>query len=114
MGDGPNSNIGNLLNNLGVTDAQAVDTIGSAIGSVADVAGAVQAAVAIANLFISQPDQPDPLQPILDTLQRDFAQLYAVLTARFNDEDWKNLATLVKDAEAVLQTLDGSCTRNRR
>jgi len=104
MGDGPNSNIGNLLNNLGVTDAQAVDTIGSAIGSVADVAGAVQAAVAIANLFISQ---PDPLQPILDTLQRHFAQLYAVLTARFNDEDWKNLATLVKDAEAVLQTLDG-------
>ena len=104
MGDGPSSNIGNLINDVFGTNSKAVDAIGSAVGAVADVSGAVGAAVAIADLFISQ---PDPLQPILDTLQKDFAQLYAALEARQNEEDWRNLAKLVSDAEAVLRTLDG-------
>jgi hypothetical protein len=101
---GPESNTGVLLNEVFGTNSKAVDAIGSAVGAVADVAGAVGAAVAIADLFISQ---PDPLQPILDTLQKDFAQLYAALKARQNEQDWQNLAQLVGNAEAVLETLDG-------
>jgi ABC-type transporter Mla subunit MlaD len=92
------------LNELFGTNSEAVTKIGSAVRAVADVSGAVAAAVAIADLFISQ---PNPLQPILDTLQKDFAQLYAALEARQNEEDWRNLAKLVSDAEAVLETLDG-------
>jgi hypothetical protein len=92
------------LNELFGTNSEAVTTIGSAIGAVADVSGAVSAVVAIADLFISQ---PDPLQPILDTLQKDFAQLYAALEAQQNEDDWQKLANLVKDAEAVLEILDG-------
>jgi len=102
--EGPQSNTGVALNKVFGINSKAVDAIGSVVGAVADVSGAVGAAVAIADLFISQ---PDPLQPILDTLQKDFAQLYAALEARQNEEDWRNLAKLVSDAEAVLETLDG-------
>jgi hypothetical protein len=107
--DGPQSNTGIALKQVFGINSDAADHIGSLVGAVADVSGAVGAAVAIADLFISQ---PDPLQPILDTLQQDFAQLYAILEARFNDEDWKNLAALVKDAESVLQILDGLVNAN--
>src|SRR6516225_8805925 len=102
--EGPQSNTGVLLNEVFGTNSKAVDAIGSVVGAVADVSGAVGAAVGIADLFISQ---PDPLQPILDTVQKDFAQLYAALEARQNEEDWRNLAKLVSDAEDVLETLDG-------
>ena len=102
--EGPQSNTGVALNKVFGINSKAVDAIGSVVGAVADVSGAVGAAVGIADLFISQ---PDPLQPILDTVQKDFAQLYAALEARQNEEDWRNLAKLVSDAEAVLETLDG-------
>jgi hypothetical protein len=104
MPDGPQSNTGIALKEIFGVNSEAVDTVGSSVGAVADWAGAIGAIVSIADLFISQ---PDPLQPILDTLKKDFAQLYADLEARQNEDDWRNLATLVKDSEGVLQTLDG-------
>jgi hypothetical protein len=69
-------NIADLLNNLSGTNSSAINTLSSAIGAVADAGGAASPVLAVVNLFTSQ---PDPLQPILDEIEKDFAELFAYL-----------------------------------
>ena len=95
MADDATGNIADLLNNVFWINSRAINTLSSAIGAVADAAGAVGAVIAIVDTFGQLfSGAPDPtIQPILDALRTDFAQLYAALEARQNEEDWRNLGT---------------------
>jgi hypothetical protein len=97
-------NLAELLKNVFGANGKGINTFSSLLGTLADASGAVASIIAIVNLFNNS---PDPLQPILDALQSDFATLYQDLEARWNEEDWKHLADEIKDFEAILQTLDG-------
>jgi hypothetical protein len=118
MNGQPTGNIADLLNDLFGTNGRGINILSSGLGALADLGGAgitvpdegplVVALLAAIGLFTGGSNsKPDPLQPILDALQRDFAQLNADLNARWNEEDWRNLAQLVGDAETVILNLDG-------
>ena len=97
-------NLADLINNVFEKNSKAINILSSLVGAVADAGGAASAVLAVVNLFTSQ---SNPLQPILDEIKKDFAELFAYLEAWQKDQDWRNLATLVKDAEAVVDELDG-------
>jgi hypothetical protein len=97
-------NLADLINNVFDKNSKAINILSSLVGAVADAGGAASAVLALVNLFTSQ---SNPLQPILDEIKKDFAELFAYLEARQKDQDWRDLATLVKDAEAVVDELDG-------
>jgi hypothetical protein len=97
-------NLADLINNLFDTNSQAINDLSSLIGAVADTAGAVEGVIQVVDLFTSQ---PDPLPAVLAEVQKEFAQLYAYLTAWQNEQEWQKLADLVSSAESVVDTLDG-------
>lgn len=105
--DDPTGNTAELIKNVMGKNSSAISTISSLIGTVADLAGAFGAASAVIGVVQELLGQPDPLQPILDALQQDFAQLFAALKARQNDDDWKQLNILVADTESVVDELEG-------
>ena len=87
MGD-TTGNIADLLNNLSGTNSNAINTFSSAVGAVADAAGGVSAVIAVVDTFNNLFNgYQDPLQPVLDALQEDFAQMYAALEANFYPTD---------------------------
>ena len=105
----PSGNLADLLTGLGGTNTNGVNVYSSLLGALADSAGAGQALQVFYKKLqdFLNGHQPDPLQTILDTLQNDFDRLFAALRARWNEEDWRNLAQLVSGAETVLLDLDG-------
>jgi hypothetical protein len=108
----PTGNIADLLNNLFEKNSDAVNVLSSAIGAVADVSGTVSAVIAVVDTFSNLlGGGPDPAtQAILNALQTDFAHLYAALEARQKEEDWRNLANQISQAESVGGILDGLVT----
>jgi hypothetical protein len=105
----PSSNLGVLLNGLSITNSQAIDTFGAGIGLLADVGGAigivgsvVTTVQMVSSWFNSQ---PDPLQPVLDQLQKDFTQLFNLVEAQHLETEGQTLAQLVGKAEADFQTV---------
>jgi hypothetical protein len=103
MSDEIQSNLANFLNDIGVKDAKTFQGIGDLIGAVADAAGAAGAISLVVGLFTNQ---GDPLQALLDTIQRDFQQLQADLKAQHIIERRTNQANAIGPAKAVLDTLD--------
>jgi hypothetical protein len=98
----PTGNLAELLNDVSGENGKGINAFSSLIGTLADASGAVASIIAIVNFFGGE---PDPLQPILDALQQDFAELYARLNARWSEEDWRALANEISAAESVLEIL---------
>jgi hypothetical protein len=107
-------NLADLINNLFGVNSKGINVISSGLGTLADFSGAGETGealvilVAALGLFtFGSNSKPDPLQPILDALANDFADLHHTLEDRWQEEDARHLADEVRDAEAIFQTLDG-------
>ncbi len=103
------SNLADLINDIGNSNAKPVALLGDTIGTIADVAGAVGAVISIFSIAIQLigqgDDTQDELQQILTTIQNDFQQLQAEQQAENIIQRLTNLANALAPAQAVLDTL---------
>ncbi len=100
------SNLGDLLNDIGIENAGAVGTIGDFIGALADLSGAGGAIGSLLDLLGGQSDQTRAeLQAISDAIKNGFQQLNAVLKSEGIIERTTNLSNQLSPAQAVLAAL---------
>jgi hypothetical protein len=71
----PSGNLANTIKDIFGKQSQTLNTFSNLIGTLADASGAVSTITSVVGLFTNM--GADPLQPILDVLQRDFQQLQA-------------------------------------
>ncbi|HXM02195.1 MAG TPA: hypothetical protein VN939_06305, partial [Chthoniobacterales bacterium] len=96
------------LNLLGKGNASAINIFSSALGTLADLSGAVGGVISgiegIVNLFT--PNQQDAyLAQILSEIQQYLVQMYTDIEARFQEQYWQELSNLVSASESTVQSL---------
>jgi hypothetical protein len=97
------SNIANLLNDVGVKNAKEAQVFGDFVGALADIGGAIQTINLVVGLF--QQDQ-DPLAPILDAIQKAFQALGEAEKAGHIVARLQNIDNQIGPAKAVVQELN--------
>jgi hypothetical protein len=105
---GPTGNTAELvkdLNELGGTNASALNVFSAAIGTLADASGAIGGIVGAVEGIVSlfNPNQPDAcLAKVLNAIQQYLAAMYTDIEARFQEQFWQHLSTLIGTAEGVV------------
>ena len=103
----PDNNTANALNDSGVTNTNAVNLIGSWVGTIADWSGGFGFILTIYNAMVNlfNPDTNQVTQTIIAALNNAFAQLNAIDKAERIINRWNNVQTDIGPAESQLQGL---------
>jgi hypothetical protein len=106
----PTGNTAELLKRLGETNTKEINLFSTAIGAIADNAGAVGAVFSVVETIIKLFGKPeDPNEQLAEILKKleAFAVMFASFKARQTQLFWTQLATQVSAAVSVVESLGG-------